>query len=102
VVVHDGNAEGGHYYVYFKENKSRNWVKFNDSKTIYVSEFDVFEKNFGGQEKHISVYDNGDISTEYLGNSRTAYILIYLQKDKIEEILADITEADVRFKFIYL
>ncbi len=98
VVVHDGNAEGGHYYTFFKENKSRNWIKFNDSKTMYVSEKDVFENNFGGKEKHIAVYENGDISVEYSGNSRTAYILVYLQKDKIEEILADVTDADVRLK----
>lgn len=97
VLVHDGNAEGGHYYVYIKENKSRNWVKFNDSKSMYVNQSDVFEKNFGGREKHISVYGNGFVSTEYLGNHRTAYFLIYLQRDKIDEILSDVTEADVKY-----
>lgn len=96
VVVHDGNAEGGHYYTFFKERQSRNWIKFNDSKTMYVSEIDVFETNFGGKEKQVAVYENGDISVEYNGNSRTAYILVYLQQDKIEEILADVTEADVK------
>ncbi|KAA6386230.1 MAG: putative ubiquitin carboxyl-terminal hydrolase [Streblomastix strix] len=37
VVVHSGNAAGGHYYSYIRErNPPYRWIKFNDNKTHYV------------------------------------------------------------------
>ncbi|KAA6393452.1 MAG: putative Ubiquitin carboxyl-terminal hydrolase [Streblomastix strix] len=37
VVIHQGNAAGGHYYSYVRErNPPYRWIKFNDNKTHYV------------------------------------------------------------------
>lgn len=99
IVVHDGNVEGGHYYTFFKENKTDQWIKFNDRVVTYATEDEVYEKNFGGIEKNIYVEDEGDIQEEYNGNTRTAYILIYLQSNKIDEILCDISDKDVLIFF---
>ena len=99
VVVHDGNSEGGHYFTFFKDEKSKQWIKYNDSKTSYADYAEVFEKNFGGMKKQIYI-NNGEICEEYIGNSRTAYILVYISLDKKEEIFCDVGEKDVNLLFI--
>ncbi|KAA6400944.1 MAG: hypothetical protein EZS28_003528 [Streblomastix strix] len=48
VVVHQGNATGGHYYSYIRErNPPYRWIKFNDNKTHYV----IFRNEESEQEK---------------------------------------------------
>ncbi|KAA6398638.1 MAG: hypothetical protein EZS28_005834 [Streblomastix strix] len=48
VVVHSGNAAGGHYYSYIRErNPPYRWIKFNDNKTHYV----IFRNEQNEQEK---------------------------------------------------
>lgn len=94
VVVHEGDSNTGHYYVFFKENKTKNWIKFNDNLTTYATEYEVFERNFGGFNKNINI-DLGEMFQEYYGTGRTAYILIYLQIDEIKEILKEVNQSDV-------
>ena len=40
--VHDGGAEGGHFYAFIKDHKQNKWRKFNDLKIRFVSEEEVF------------------------------------------------------------
>ncbi|KAA6382860.1 MAG: hypothetical protein EZS28_021613 [Streblomastix strix] len=48
VVVHSGNATGGHYYSYIRErNPPYRWIKFDDNKTHYV----MFRNEINEQEK---------------------------------------------------
>ena len=54
VVVHMGHSEGGHYYAFIKDEKSRKWYQFNDTSVIPFNEFNLDNETFGGKE------DNGE------------------------------------------
>ncbi|KAA6378372.1 MAG: hypothetical protein EZS28_026101 [Streblomastix strix] len=48
VVVHSGEARGGHYYSYIRErNPPYRWIKYDDEKTYYV----MFKNEQNEQEK---------------------------------------------------
>ena len=71
VVVHQGHSEGGHYYVFIKDNLSQTWYKFNDTN---VSQFDINElanETFGGKEENMGI-----------NKTKSAYLLFY---EKIDE-----------------
>eukprot|EP01022_Parablepharisma_sp_SALTPOND_P015060 TRINITY_DN20_c0_g1_i1.p1 TRINITY_DN20_c0_g1~~TRINITY_DN20_c0_g1_i1.p1 ORF type:complete len:1373 (-),score=178.95 TRINITY_DN20_c0_g1_i1:2037-6155(-) len=92
VVVHNGNAEAGHYYSYInvdrdkketdpnylETNKDR-WVEFNDS---YITEFSFSRLGpecFGGKEEDAGIEEMGVVS----GRSKSAYMLIYEKMMKL-------------------
>ena len=43
ICVHDGGADGGHYFTFIKDHKENKWRKFNDFKIWEVEESEVFE-----------------------------------------------------------
>lgn len=43
ICVHDGNADGGHYFVFIKDHRQNKWRKYNDMKVTEVDESDVFQ-----------------------------------------------------------
>ena len=70
IVIHQGNSEGGHYYAFIKDNESKEWYKFNDTK---VNKFDINElanEAFGGKEEKSQFEKN-----------RNAYLLFYEKID---------------------
>jgi len=91
VVVHNGNADAGHYYSiinvnrdekesesnYLETEKDR-WVEFNDS---HISEFNfnrLESECFGGDEEDSMVDDMTDEAVKFVGGrSKSAYMLIY-------------------------
>ncbi len=96
VVVHNGNAEGGHYYSYINTNRGENegaegylntesdpWLEFNDT---VVKEFDfkrVPTECFGGAVEEYGpslMQDIGDAAGA--NRSRSAYMLFYERKAK--------------------
>lgn len=95
VVVQDGNMNSGHYFVFIRDFKKEIWLKFNDTKVTYASEEEVFQQNFGGTEENFEISNEGNIITFDSENFRTAYILIYVQKDKIEYLFQDVKKDDV-------
>jgi len=42
ICVHDGGAEGGHYFVFIKDHKLNKWRKFSDTQIQFVEESEVF------------------------------------------------------------
>ena len=48
IVIHDGVADSGHYYVYIYDRKTMLWHKFNDFYSTIVAEEDVLSEAFGG------------------------------------------------------
>ena len=46
--IHDGGAEGGHYFLYIKDHNSNLWHKFNDMRVSVVDEQEVFLNANGG------------------------------------------------------
>lgn len=56
IVVHEGGANGGHYYSFIYDNKSQKWTKFNDSIISEASEEEVNKLATGGSHKSACAY----------------------------------------------
>lgn len=110
IIVHNGNAEAGHYYSYINTTRANlngqaeadHWLEFNDS---IVKQFDtkkIPEECFGGGDDFTqTIFDDNlpDNSRNCSGRSKSAYMLIYERKQKgfIPEKVENIkpTEEDV-------
>ena len=92
VVMHNGNAEAGHYYSYIDTNRDQgeedsknNWVEFNDSAILSFNFDKLEEECFGGSMEEIStgyMYDNTEVERLIGGRSKSAYMLIYEKTKK--------------------
>lgn len=49
ILVHDGHAEGGHYYAYILNHIDGKWRKYSDILITEVDEEEVFRNSIGGQ-----------------------------------------------------
>lgn len=47
VMVHSGNAAGGHYFAYIKNLDQDRWYVFNDTRVDFATPLEI-EKSFGG------------------------------------------------------
>lgn len=81
VVVHSGNPDFGHYYTVARPTKSEQWYKFNDTEVYKVSKEEAIDDNFGGQ--------NNTNRSEKL---YSAYLLIYIREDFIDEAFIDVPD----------
>ena len=84
VIVHQGNANSGHYYAYIKQSKnSKDWLLFNDENVRPADRYEIFKQNFGG---NCEIFKNkgalGEIVANNINYERSAYILVYIQKNK--------------------
>jgi ubiquitin carboxyl-terminal hydrolase 7 len=102
VLVHSGDVHGGHYFGMIKPEKDSQWYRYDDERVIPVTIDDVLEENFGG-ETSLNMFQNGH-QVPQTRMSRTAaqwkrftsaYMLVYLREDSIDELLAPITSQDV-------
>lgn len=73
VVVHSGNAEGGHYCSYVLIGNE--WLCFDDSEVSVVSEYDFEDDTYGGSD-----YYNKD------SLPGSAYLLFYRKKDAVVQV----------------
>ncbi|KAF8361542.1 hypothetical protein PRIPAC_88465 [Pristionchus pacificus] len=71
VMVHQGNAAGGHYFAYIKNMDVSEWYCFNDTRVEIATPMEV-EKSFGGMQGG------------WTNSNTNAYMLMYRQvrKDK--------------------
>lgn len=72
IMIHSGNASGGHYYAYIKDFDTSEWFCFNDQTVQTITQEDI-QKSFGGGSK---TYYSGAYSA-----SINAYMLMYRQMD---------------------
>ena len=91
VIVHQGNANSGHDYAYIKQsNNNRDWLLFNDENVRPADNYEIFRQNFGGQSE---IYKNkgnlGEIVSNNINYERSAYILVYIQKAKINKFVSE-------------
>lgn len=98
VLVHSGDFNAGHYYAYLKPTKDGHFYRFDDDKVVRVTEKEVLEENYGGEydfsNKPLSVrqqYARG-LSTK---RSMNAYMLVYIRKSRLDQVLVPITKDDV-------
>jgi ubiquitin carboxyl-terminal hydrolase 7 len=83
VITHEGNLNGGVYYVYLRPTGDGPFFRFHDEKVTPASPEEVFDANFRG--------DSGDM----YGASKTAYMLFYCRVSRLQELFADITDEDL-------
>lgn len=55
VLVHEGQASGGHYWAYIQDPKKQRWCKFNDITVSEVTWDEVAHESLGGY-RHVSAY----------------------------------------------
>lgn len=91
VLVHWGDVNSGHYYAFINdmtqdglsgEFKSR-WLKFDDEKVFPASKEMAVSNNFGGH------------SPDRYTSHGNAYMLVYIRKDALSDVLMDVPEESV-------
>ncbi|VDK42338.1 unnamed protein product [Anisakis simplex] len=86
VLVHSGDFHGGHYVVFINTNMNgpAKWCKFDDDVVSRASVRDAIDSNYGGDDPELP------------GKSFTnAYMLVYVQKSRLNEVLCPVTEEDI-------
>ncbi|CAO3594348.1 unnamed protein product [Absidia cylindrospora] len=106
VLVHSGDLHSGHYFALIKAEKEGKWLRFDDDRVTPVTSKEVFEENFGddtqtspgGGNNGFPLMNGGVMRTN---NSRlmkrftNAYMLVYIQKSKLNKVLAPVVESDI-------
>ncbi len=85
VLVHSGDNHGGHYVVFINPRGDGRWCKFDDDVVSRCSEKEAVQNNFGGA-------DDGDVAARQSSN---AYMLVYIRKSALREVLLPVGEADI-------
>ena len=77
IIIHEGTAQSGHYYVFIYDNFNKKWKKFNDIRVTEVSEEEVFKEGNGGENSNKNaywvVYINNDIKKQLEQNDVFRY-----------------------------
>lgn len=98
VLVHSGGLDAGHYYAFLKPTKDGYWYRFDDDRVNRATEKEVLEENYGG-EYELSNGSTGvrqpHTRTYSSKRSMNAYMLVYIRKSRIDDVLLPITENDV-------
>ncbi|KAI8347676.1 hypothetical protein BD560DRAFT_493139 [Blakeslea trispora] len=106
VLVHSGDISGGHYFALIRPDMNDKWYRFDDDRVTPVSKKEVFEENFG-DEPHRDTKDSSLAQPPFLNNNTrinsvrmmkrftNAYMLVYIRKSKLNEILGPVESTDI-------
>ena len=84
VLVHAGDAINGHFYAYLHPDPNDDqWFLFNDSSVSYATQQQAINDNFGGKKNEER-------------QNYSAYILIYLKRDVIQQIFCPVSIDMIR------
>ncbi|KAI8994900.1 hypothetical protein BDB01DRAFT_858213 [Pilobolus umbonatus] len=106
VLVHSGDIDGGHYFALLKPEKDGKWFRFDDDRVTPVTLREVFEDNYGddplrsntNSEDDLKVLTDDQIrctSARALKRFTNAYMLVYFQKNRLNDILCNIKEEEI-------
>ncbi len=102
VLVHAGDGHGGHYFSYIRHPSAENrWYKFDDTKVTPCTEQQAVIENFGGNdtpftsEEATEQYRSTGVKPSRFRKYTSAYLLVYIRKADLNEILTPVSEADV-------
>jgi ubiquitin carboxyl-terminal hydrolase 7 len=94
VLVHSGDLNAGHYYAFLRPEKDGQFLKFDDDRVTKATMREALDENFGGDYGVPDGVRNQYTRTLSAKRSMNAYMLVYLRKNKIDELLVPVTEAD--------
>ncbi|CAO0793297.1 unnamed protein product [Mucor circinelloides] len=107
VLVHSGDISGGHYFALIRPESNDKWFRFDDDRVTPVTKKEVFEENYGDEPLRDGKDPYGISSPPFLnGTTRVnsarmmkkftnAYMLVYIRKSKLDEILGPVGEGDI-------
>ena len=101
VIVHSGSSQSGHYFCFVKDFKNECYIKFNDTSVDRAERKEVFNHNFGGEEIEYAIRKIGrkkdnheyEVKDNKKEIDKNAYIFIYVNKNKIDELFIDKNES---------
>lgn len=98
VLVHSGDLTAGHYYAFLKPTADGHFYRFDDDKVTRATLKEALEENFGGDYANMQNGQTGvrnpytrTVSTK---RSMSAYMLVYIRKSRIKDILLDVADSD--------
>ncbi|KAI9264786.1 hypothetical protein BY458DRAFT_587512 [Sporodiniella umbellata] len=101
VLVHSGDLSGGHYFALIRPNKEDAWFRFDDDRVTPASKKEVYEENYGDEPLRDSKKFSPPTMNMKMNNARmvkkftNAYMLVYIRKNKLDEILDPVVESDI-------
>ncbi|KAI9295768.1 cysteine proteinase [Neoconidiobolus thromboides FSU 785] len=95
VLVHSGDLHGGHYFALLKPTPGGKWYKFDDDRVTFATDNEVFEESFGSDTGGMTLTPGMRPNHRLLKKFSNAYMLVYVRKSKLKEILSEVTIDDV-------
>ncbi|KAL7275777.1 ubiquitin-specific protease ubp15 [Rhizina undulata] len=97
VLVHSGDLNAGHYYAFLRPQKDGDFFKFDDDRVTRATMKETMDENFGGD--YAPGVNGARMRNQYtraisVKRSMNAYMLVYLRKTKIDEILVPVDKED--------
>ncbi|KAJ6256642.1 Ubiquitin carboxyl-terminal hydrolase [Drechslerella dactyloides] len=89
-VLHGGDFNAGHYYAFIKPDAGGKWFKFDDDRVTPATIKEVLDDNFGGDipgSQFLGPVRNPYTRTMSLKRSMSAYMLVYIRKTRMNDIL---------------
>lgn len=80
-----GDNHGGHYVVFINPLGDGSWCKFDDDVVSKCTKKEAIEQNFGGDSE----------DTTAVRHCTNAYMLVYIQQTRLDEILGKVGEEDI-------
>ncbi|KAL0488608.1 hypothetical protein AKO1_015690 [Acrasis kona] len=92
VLIHSGNSNGGHYYVYIKRFDDGKWYNLNDQNVTEITQDEV-KQMYGGD-------DNDPLKAKFraMGGSTNAYMLVYrrIHPDNKTTVSDDLIDQELK------
>ena len=92
VLVHSCDLHSGHNYALIRPDRGPQWLKFDNDRVTPVTDLEVLEDNYSGGPE---LLEGAAPQTEIKTSTTNAYILTYICKAVINEVMAPLTKEDI-------
>jgi ubiquitin carboxyl-terminal hydrolase 7 len=99
VLVHSGDIGAGHYYAFLRPTKDGSFYKFDDDRVTKSTMKEALDENYGGEYNTLANGGLGQRQPYMRGystkRSMNAYMLVYIRKSRLDQVLLDVTDANI-------